>query len=77
MTLNRQTKGDTGRLSILRDYIRPKRALRVRRATVRFETAPGRQLQGDGAEYRTRIAGEETTVHMIVNYWCSDELFFG
>lgn len=62
-----QTKGYRGRLSILRDYIRPKRAVRVRRATVRFETAPGRQLQSDWAEHRTRIAGAETTVHFIVN----------
>ncbi len=62
-----QAKGYRGRLSILRADIRPKRALRVRRATVRFETAPGRQLQSDWAEHRTRIAGEDTTVHFIVN----------
>lgn len=37
-----QAKGYTGQLSILRDYIRPKRALRPGRATVRFETEPGR-----------------------------------
>jgi transposase len=76
-----QAKGYTGRLSILRDYIRPKRVLRVRRATVRFETPPGRQLQSDWAEQRTRIAGEETTVHFLVNtlgfsrrfhFWCTD-----
>jgi transposase len=75
-----QAKGYTGRLSILRAYIQPKRALRVRRATVRFETAPGRQLQCDWAEQRTRIAGEETTVHFLVNtlgfsrrfhFWCT------
>ena len=45
-----QAKGYTGQLSILRDYIRPKRALRVRRATMRFETAPGQQLQSDWGE---------------------------
>jgi transposase len=76
-----QAKGYTGRLSILRDYIRPKRALRVRRATVRFETAPGQQLQSDWGEQRTRMAGRETTVHFIVNtlgfsrrfhFWCTD-----
>lgn len=76
-----QAKGYTGRLSILRDYIRPKRALRIRRATVRFETAPGRQLQSDWGEQRTWIAGAETTVHVIVNtlgfsrrfhFWCTD-----
>lgn len=76
-----QAKGYRGRLSILRDYIRPKRAGRVRRATVRFETAPGRQLQSDWAEHRTVIAGVETTVHFIVNtlgfsrrfhFWCTE-----
>ncbi len=76
-----QAKGYTGRLSILRDYIRPKRALRARRATVRFETAPGWQLQSDWAEHETRIAGEPTTVHFIINtlgfsrrfhFWCTD-----
>lgn len=76
----RQAKGDTGRLSILRDYIRPKRALRMKRATVRFETAPGQQLQSDWAEQRTQIAGQETVVHFMVNtlgfsrrfhFWCT------
>lgn len=65
----------------MRDYIRPKRGLRVRRATVRFETAPGQQLQSDWGEQRTRMAGTETTVHFIVNtlgfsrrfhFWCTD-----
>lgn len=76
-----QAKGYTGRLSILRDDIRPKRVLRLRRATVRFETAPGRQLQSDWGEHRTQIAGEETSVHFVVNtlgfsrrfhFWCTD-----
>jgi transposase len=42
-----QAKGYTGAISILRDYVRPKRTLRPSRATVRFETEPGRQLQTD------------------------------
>jgi transposase len=76
-----QAKGYTGKLSLLREYIRPKRVLRVRRATVRFETAPGRQLQSDWGEHRPRIAGVETTVHVVVNtlgfsrrfhFWCTD-----
>ena len=76
-----QAKGYTGRLSILRDSIRPKRALRMKRTTVRFETAPGHQLQSDWAEQRTQIAGQETIVHFIVNtlgfsrrfhFWCTD-----
>ena len=47
----------TAKLSILRDYIRPKRALRPSRATVRFETEPGRQLQSDWGRIRTVIGG--------------------
>lgn len=76
-----QAKGYTGQLSILRDYIRPKRALRPSRATVRFETAPGHQLQSDWAVIQTEMAGRPTTVAFIVNtlgfsrrmhFWCSD-----
>ena len=76
-----QAKGYAGKLSILRDYIRPKRALRPGRATVRFETEPGRQLQSDWGHLRTVIGGVETAVHFCVNtlgysrrfhFWCAD-----
>jgi hypothetical protein len=50
-----QEQGYSGQASILRDYIRPKRPLRQARATVRFETAPGEQLQNDWAKYRTLL----------------------
>ncbi len=59
--------GYDGKLTILRDYMAPKRALRSGRATVRFETKPGQQLQSDWAEIVTTIAGEETKVHFQVN----------
>lgn len=62
-----QARGYTGRLSILRDYLRPKRALRPSRATVRFETVPGRQLQGDWGEIESVIGGVATTVHFVVH----------
>jgi len=62
-----QAKGYTGQLSILREYIRPKRVLRASRATVRFETKPGQQLQSDWAVTRTEIAGRQTDVSFIVN----------
>ena len=39
-----QAKGYAAGISILRDYMRPQRALRPSRATVRFEREPGRQL---------------------------------
>ena len=42
-----QGRGYTGGSTILRNYVQPKRALRPSRATVRFETAPGAQLQND------------------------------
>lgn len=35
-------------------------------ATVRFETAPGRQMQIDFGERRVQIAGEPITVHFLV-----------
>lgn len=62
-----QAAGYTGSHSILRDYIAPKRALRASRATVRFETPPGRQLQSDWGELTTLVAGVATKVYFIVN----------
>ena len=76
-----QADGYDGKPTILRDYIAPKRALRQGRATVRFETEPGRQLQSDWGEIVTTIAGEEVKVHFQVNelgysrrfhFWCTD-----
>jgi transposase len=74
-------QGYDGRMSILGDYIRPKRALRPSRATVRFETGPGEQLQHDWGEIRTIVAGERVRVCFSVNtlsfsrrfhFWCTD-----
>jgi transposase len=62
-----QTRGFAGEISIVRDHIRPKRALRPGRATVRFETAPGHQLQGDWGTQRTVVAGREVDVHFVVH----------
>jgi transposase len=77
-----QAKGYGGGLSILRDYVRPKRALRAgSRATVRFETEPGRQLQTDWAVQPTVIAGQPVAVHFAVStlsysrrfhFWATD-----
>jgi transposase len=78
-----QAQGYPGQASILRDYVQPKRALRPGRATVRFETEPGRQLQSDWGETITRIAGALTKVYFEVNtlgysrrfhFWCTDSL---
>jgi len=76
-----QALGYTGGYTILRDYIQPKRALRPSRATVRFETEPGKQLQSDWGEVIVEMAGRSTKVHFIVNelgysrrfhFWCTD-----
>jgi transposase len=76
-----QAEGYGGGYTILRDYIQPKRALRPSRATVRFETAPGQQLQTDWGEIEVEIAGQPTPVSFIVNtlgysrrfhFWCTD-----
>jgi transposase len=76
-----QAAGYTGGPTILREYIGPKRALRASRATVRFETEPGRQLQSDWGEVTTALAGQPVKVHFIVNqlgysrrfhFWCAE-----
>jgi len=62
-----QTAGYAGGISTLRGYIGPKRPQRVSRATVRFETLPGRQLQSDWGTIVRPIAGVETAIHFAVN----------
>jgi transposase len=79
-----QAQGYTRGRSTLRAYITPKRPLQPnRRATVRFETDPGQQLQSDWGEIITTIAGAPTKVRFIVNQltysrrfhaWCTDSL---
>jgi transposase len=59
--------GYTGRGAILRAYIQPKRVLRPSRATVRFETQPGEQLQHDWGEIVTVIDGVSRKVFFAVN----------
>lgn len=76
-----QAEGYEGSGTILREYVAPKRTLRPGKATVRFETEPGEQLQSDWGEVLVEIAGVETKVHFIVNelgysrrfhFWCTD-----
>lgn len=78
-----QAAGYAGSRTILRDYIAPKRALRPSRATVRFETEPGRQLQSDWGEIIIQLAGQPTKLFFIVNqlgysrrfhFWCTTSL---
>jgi transposase len=62
-----QAKGYGGGYTVLKDYIRPKRVLRKSRATVRFETPPGQQLQSDWGELWTKVGGKTRKVHFIVH----------
>jgi transposase len=62
-----QAEGYSGGYTMLREYVEPKRVLRPGKATVRFETEPGEQLQSDWGEVLVEIAGQETKVHFIVN----------
>jgi transposase len=76
-----QAAGYSGGVTIVREYVTPKRVLRPSKATVRFETPAGRQLQSDWGEIVTVIAGQEVKVHFIANtlgysrrfhFWCTD-----
>jgi len=76
-----QAAGYDGGSTILRDYIAPKRVLRQSKATVRFETPPGRQMQSDWGAIISEIGGQATKVDFIVNtlgysrrfhFWCTD-----
>lgn len=62
-----QELGYTGGYTILRAYIQPKRGLRPGRATVRYETEPGKQLQSDWGEIMVEVGGRSQKVYFIVN----------
>ncbi len=60
--------GYQGGRTLINDYIQPKRPLRpAQLGTVRFETAPGHQLQHDGGEIVLKIGGQEQKVYLAVN----------
>ena len=44
-------RGYTGSYTILKDYVQPSRRKRTSTATMRYETAPGEQAQGDFGRY--------------------------
>jgi transposase len=62
-----QADGYIGGYTVLRQYIQPKRVDRPSRATVRFETEPGKQMQSDWGEVVTEVGGKTVRVHFIVN----------
>jgi transposase len=76
-----QADGYEGGSTILREYIQPKKVMRPSKATVRFETEPGRQMQSDWGETVVEIAGKPVKVDFIVNqlgysrrfhFWCTN-----
>ena len=69
-------RGYTGGITILRDYIQPKRSLRECKATTRYETAPGHQLQHDWGELTVEITGELRKVYVSVNVLGYSRRFF-
>ncbi len=76
-----QERGYGGEVTILRDYIRPMRPLREKRATVRFETEPGHQMQNDWGELFALVGGDKRKIYFNVNtlgysrrfhFWCTE-----
>jgi len=75
-----QAAGYIGGITVLKDYIHPKRVLRSGRATVRSRRAGAPAADGLG-EITRPIAGVNTEIHFIVNtlsysrrfhFWCTD-----
>lgn len=62
-----QQRGYSGCVTLVRRYIQPKRSLRTSKQTVRYETAPGEQLQHDWGQVRTEVSGRRCTVNFAVN----------
>jgi len=60
-------RGYDGGVTLLRNYVQPRRRRGSDKATVRFETKPGHQLQHDWGELDTEIAGQKTRAHFVVN----------
>lgn len=78
-----QAQGYRGGRTVLREYMKPKRLMRAKqnRATVRYETEPGKQMQTDWGQMPIEIGGETIVVHFQVNtlgysrrfhFWCTD-----
>lgn len=78
-----QEMGYTGEITILREYMKPRRPARVSRRTVRYETAPGVQLQNDWGEVRRPVGGQLTKICFNTNtlgfsrrfhFWCTPSM---
>ncbi|MFD2170553.1 IS21 family transposase [Tumebacillus lipolyticus] len=58
--------GYTGGITRLRDFMRPLRPLVASKATVRFETPPGRQAQVDWGEFQVDWNGKKKRLYAFV-----------
>jgi transposase len=76
-----EARGYDGGITILREYIQPRRSMRASKATVRFETEAGEQLQTDWGQIITEVGGQALKIYFIVNtlgysrrfhFWCTD-----
>ncbi len=75
-------RGYTGSYSVLRDYIHPKRPMRESKATVRYETEPGHQMQNDWGAITVQVGDSPQKAHFNVNtlgfsrrfhFWCTEK----
>jgi transposase len=71
-----QQQGYQGEITMVRDYIRPKRSVRKSRMTVRFETPPGHQTQSDWGEIWTQVGGCRLKVPFLVSTLGYSRRFF-
>lgn len=77
-----QQRGYTGGYTVVREYMQPKRPLRDSKATVRYETEPGHQMQNDWGAVTVQVGGSPQKVHFTVNtlgysrrfhFWCTEK----
>ena len=59
-------RGYTGEVTILRNYIQPRRVMHPGKVTTRYETESGHQLQHDWGELMVEVGGELSKVYFSV-----------
>lgn len=63
-----RARGYQGQISILKDFVRPirKERRRLKALTVRFETGPGQQAQGDWAHFGRLVTGQRLYAFVLL-----------
>lgn len=60
-------RGYTGKITLLRDFMKPHRKTHSSSASIRYETPPGKQAQVDWGEFKVRLPdGKEKKLHAFV-----------